>query len=150
VSTRRLIRAGQQEVPDGQPLSRWERKRLALSQRDDNIDMMDRFRQEAPSGDRITDVVYYWVSKLSEPQWRDLARMALDYLAIPAMSAEPERVFSGAKITLSDRRCRMGDDALEALECLKSWQRDGLIAVTRKDINAVEEMLHALCEEDLQ
>jgi len=76
--------------------------------------------------------------------------MALDYLTIPAMSAEPERVFSGAKITLSDRRCRMGDDALEALECLQSWQRDGLIAGTRDDIKAVEEMLHALCEEDSQ
>ena len=95
----RLIGAGQEELPDGQPLSRWERKRLALSQRDDNLDMMDRFQQEAPSGDRITDVVRYWVSKLLEPQWRDLARMALDYLTIPAMSAEPERVFSGAKIT---------------------------------------------------
>jgi hypothetical protein len=44
----------------------------------------------------------------------------------------------------------MGDDALEALECLKSWQRDGLIAGTWKDLKAVEEMLHALCEEDLQ
>ena len=68
------------------------------------------------------------------------------------MSAEPERVFSGAKIMLSDRWCRMGDDALEALECLQSWQRDGLglIAGTREDIKAVEEMLHALCEEDLQ
>ena len=76
--------------------------------------------------------------------------MALDYMTIPVMSAEPERVFSGAKITLSDRRCRMGDDALEALECLRSWQRDGLIAGTREDIKAVEEMLHALYEEDLQ
>ena len=112
--------------------------------------MMDRFQQEAPSGNRITDAVSFWVSRLAEPQWRDLARMALDYLTIPAMSAEPERVFSGAKITLSDRRCRMGDDALEALECLQSWQRDGLIAGTRDDIKAVEEMLHVLCEEDLQ
>jgi hypothetical protein len=46
----------------------------------------------------------------------------LDYLTIPAMSAEPERVFSAAKITLLDRRCRMEDDAIEALECPKSWQ----------------------------
>ena len=52
--------------------------------------MMDRFQQEAPSGNRITDVVSFWVSRLAEPQWRDLARMALDYLT---MSAEPERVF---------------------------------------------------------
>jgi hypothetical protein len=35
---------------------------------------------------------HVWRAKLVEPQWRDLARMALDYLTIPAMSAEPERV----------------------------------------------------------
>jgi hypothetical protein len=33
-------------------------------------------------------------SKLLEPKWRDLARMALDYLTIPAMSPEPERVLA--------------------------------------------------------
>jgi hypothetical protein len=56
-------------------------------------------------------------------KWRDLTRMGLDYLTIPAMSAEPERVISAVKITLSDRRCRMEDDTIEALECLKSSQR---------------------------
>jgi len=43
----------------------------------------------------------------------------------------------------------MGDDAIEALECLKSWQRDGLVAATKKDIKVIEDMLNALCEEDL-
>ena len=47
--------------------------------------------------------------------------MALDILSIPAMSAEPERLFSGAKITITDRRNRIGIEAIEALECLKSW-----------------------------
>jgi hypothetical protein len=42
-------------------------------------------------------------------------------LLIPAMSAEPERVFSGLKITISDRRCRLGIELIKALECLKSW-----------------------------
>ena len=37
------------------------------------------------------------------------------------MSADPERLFSGAKITVSDRRNRLGIYTLEALECLKSW-----------------------------
>jgi len=40
--------------------------------------------------------------------------MALTFLTLPAIGAEPKRVFSGAKITLSDRRCRMGDDAVES------------------------------------
>jgi len=75
--------------------------------------------------------------------------MALDYLMIPVMSAEPERVFSTAKITLTDWRCHMGDDAIEALECFKSWQRDGLIAATKQDIKVIEDMLNALCKEDL-
>jgi len=75
--------------------------------------------------------------------------MALTYLTLPAMSAELERVFSGAKITLSDHRCRMGNDVLEAVECLKSRQRDGMIAATKEDVKAIEQMLAALCQEDL-
>ena len=37
------------------------------------------------------------------------------------MSSDPERAFSAAKITLSDRRNKMGIQMLEYLECLKSW-----------------------------
>jgi hypothetical protein len=44
--------------------------------------------------------------------------MDLEYLSIPAMSAEPERVFSVAKLTLSDQRCRLGDDAIIAINAL--------------------------------
>ena len=47
--------------------------------------------------------------------------MALDILSIPAMSADPEHLFSSAKITISDRRNRLGIYTVEALECLKSW-----------------------------
>jgi hypothetical protein len=47
--------------------------------------------------------------------------MALDILSIPAMSAEPERVFSESKITILNRRCSLGIQLIKALECLKSW-----------------------------
>ena len=47
--------------------------------------------------------------------------MALDYLSIPAMSTDAERLFSSCKITLTDRRNRLSDDVLEAIEYLKSW-----------------------------
>jgi len=43
----------------------------------------------------------------------------------------------------------MGDDAHKALECLKSWQRDEMIAATKEDSKAIEQMLDALCEENL-
>ena len=49
-----------------------------------------------------------------DPRLRDLAKMALDYLTVPSMSAEPERMISAAKLTLSDRRCR-GLGVLEEL-----------------------------------
>jgi hypothetical protein len=51
--------------------------------------------------------------------------MALDILSIPAMSAEPERLFSGAALTITERRNRLGVESVEALECLKSWYRGG-------------------------
>ena len=47
--------------------------------------------------------------------------MALDALAVPAMSDECERLFSSAKILLSDRRCRLKMDIIEASECLRAW-----------------------------
>jgi hAT family C-terminal dimerisation region len=47
--------------------------------------------------------------------------MALDILSIPVMLADPERLFLGAKITISNRRNRLGIYTIEALECLKSW-----------------------------
>jgi hypothetical protein len=45
--------------------------------------------------------------------------MAIDILLIPAMSDEPERVFSGARRTVSWDRAQMGADTLEITECLK-------------------------------
>jgi len=47
-----------------------------------------------------------------------------------------ESLEEGANITLSDRRCHMGDDVLEAAECLKSWQRDGVIVATKEDVKS--------------
>jgi hypothetical protein len=47
--------------------------------------------------------------------------MALNILLIPTILADPKRLFSGAKITISDRRNRLGIATIQAIECLKSW-----------------------------
>ena len=60
--------------------------------------------------------------------------MAIDILLIPVMSADPERLFSSAKISVSDRRNRLGIYTLEALECLKSW-----LNIELEDIGELEE-----------
>jgi hypothetical protein len=57
----------------------------------------------------------------TQKRFPNLSQMALDILSIPVMSADPECLFSGAKITISDRRCRLGMPTIQALECLKSW-----------------------------
>ncbi len=49
--------------------------------------------------------------------------MAINILSIPAMSSDPERAFSAAKITLTDRRNKLLMEIIKYLECLKSWIR---------------------------
>ena len=63
--------------------------------------------------------------------------MALDILSIPAMSADPERAFSGAKITLTDRRNKLGIKMIKWLECLKSWTSSTKWLEDRKDFKAI-------------
>jgi hAT family C-terminal dimerisation region len=53
--------------------------------------------------------------------------MALDILSIPSMSADAERLFSSGKMVLSDRRSRLSAENLAAIECLKSWEKEGII-----------------------
>jgi len=55
--------------------------------------------------------------------------MAIDILSIPAMSAEPERVFSGGRRTVSWDRTQMTAETLEMRECLKHWKRSGVLKV---------------------
>ena len=47
--------------------------------------------------------------------------MALDVLAVPPMSDDCERLFSSAKLLLTDRRSRLRMDIIEASECLRAW-----------------------------
>ena len=63
--------------------------------------------------------------------------MALDILLIPSMSVDLERLFLGAKITVLDRRNRLGIYTLEALECLKSW-----LGIKSFDYNKEEDRLN--------
>jgi hypothetical protein len=64
--------------------------------------------------------------------------MALNVLSILAIFADPERPFSGAKITISDRRNRLGILTVEALECLKSWLKISGFEDNDEEINGLE------------
>jgi hypothetical protein len=47
--------------------------------------------------------------------------MALDILSIPAMAADPERLFSSAGLTVTDCRNYLLIELIKALKCIKSW-----------------------------
>ncbi|KFZ23154.1 hypothetical protein V502_02365, partial [Pseudogymnoascus sp. VKM F-4520 (FW-2644)] len=67
----------------------------------------------------IVDPRAWWLEQ--KTTYLALAVMALDILSIPAMEAEPERLFSSAKAAMIDKRNQMKAETLEALESLKSW-----------------------------
>jgi hypothetical protein len=59
--------------------------------------------------------------------WPQLSYMAIDILSIPAMSDEPERVFSRARRTITWERGQMDPETIEMTECLKHWKRSGVL-----------------------
>lgn len=69
------------------------------------------------------DTRMWWLEKTQQQSYPNLSRMALDMLSIPAMAADPERLFSSAKLVISDLRNKLGIDIIEAFECLKSWYK---------------------------
>lgn len=63
----------------------------------------------------------WWLEPPQRKLYPNLSIMAIDLLSIPAMSAEPERLFSGAKHTVSPLRQSLTAATINATECLKSW-----------------------------
>jgi hypothetical protein len=77
----------------------------------------------------------YWIFKQS--QWPQLAKMAFDFLCIPAISSECERVFSSCAKQTTQYSSRLSGKLLWHQECLKNWQRRGFIEIIRA-FNAVD------------
>ena len=83
------------------------------------------------------DVLEWW--KANKAEYPTLFRIAVELFAIPGMSAEVERIFSGwvpffnsmfndsAKQTITDRRNRLAMDSVECIECLHHWLASGII-----------------------
>lgn len=68
----------------------------------------------------------WWLREEQQQRYPRLSKMAVDILSVPAMSAEPERVFSGARRTISWDRCQLGSRTIERGECMKSWIKSGI------------------------
>jgi hypothetical protein len=53
--------------------------------------------------------------------------MAIDILSIPPISDEPERVFLGARRTVTWDRGQLKPETIEIREYLKHWKRSGIL-----------------------
>jgi len=73
----------------------------------------------APTVGTRTAILGWW--KEFARKYPRLARIARDYLAIPATSAPAERVFSGGADLVSKKRGSLSEDAIRACMCLNSW-----------------------------
>lgn len=80
--------------------------------------------------DKLDSVIAWWRDPAQKSRFPFLYRMAIDIFSIPAMSSEPEHVFSGTKNTISDNRASLNMETIEATQCLKSWFRSGLLSKT--------------------
>jgi len=73
----------------------------------------------APTADSDVDVLEWW--KLHASEYSCLARIARDYLAIPATSVPAERVLSGGADLITKKRGSLSENSIRACMCLKSW-----------------------------
>ncbi|EED11944.1 conserved hypothetical protein [Talaromyces stipitatus ATCC 10500] len=73
-----------------------------------------------------TSALTWWCQDEQQKRWPRLSYIAIDILSIPAMSDEPERVFSGARHTISWERAQLSAENIERIECLKHWAKTGI------------------------
>ncbi len=83
------------------------------------------YLQEQPV-DHLSTMEY---QKSREAEWPQLAQMAFDFLAIPAMSSECERVFSSCAKQTTPESAQLSGDMLWHQECLKNWANRGAIVI---------------------
>ena len=118
----------------------WMKRRKAIV---NMADELDQYLSEPLLLRNDKTALDWWMASEQQSRFPYLSTMAIDIFSCPAMSSEPERVFSGAKHTLMDR-WRMSIQVLELSECLKSWFRLGIYeAADLHTIIAIEQQMQA-------
>ncbi|KAM0708864.1 hypothetical protein Q7P35_002900 [Cladosporium inversicolor] len=103
----------------------------------DDLDQLQLYELEPYTEDysAFDSPIPYWLNKRAI--WPQLAQMALDIYSTPAMSDEPERVFSVAGNVLAPSRRRLTSEVMQWLLCLRSWQKSEIIKLDQRLLRAV-------------
>ena len=94
----------------------------------------------------ISQVFYHFLcSNLMSQQehawlYPTLAHIALDVLPSQASSVPTERLFSGGKVTVDDKRAHLGCEKFEEIELMKFSWRKGLEDLAGNNTNMIEEV----------
>ncbi|GES89785.1 zinc finger BED domain-containing protein RICESLEEPER 2-like [Rhizophagus clarus] len=78
----------------------------------------------SPVCDESVDPLQWW--KINQSQFPRLAKMAMDYLAIPSTSVPSEECFSISKNLITDKRNKLAGKTIRSCMCLKSWISESL------------------------
>jgi hypothetical protein len=97
------------------------KEQRVLSSRPRTLDEYDEYCSESLY-DPGTPPLQWWLHETQRKRWPKLSTLAIEILSIPAMSAEPERIFSGGRRTMRWDRGQLSIETLEMLECQKNWK----------------------------
>ena len=86
---------------------------------------------------RAHNPIEWWTAH--KEQYPTLHLAAYDYLSIPAMSSECERVFSSVGRLITPVKNAYNDDIVEAIECLKYWWDNNLIVHSKPRTEDLED-----------
>jgi hAT family C-terminal dimerisation region len=126
------IQKASKHVQEPNAYNIWNKKQSVLNEIDNKFDhFINASPTSLPPGITALD---WWLTPSNRASYPCLYRMAINILSIPPISAKPERIFSGARRTISWQRIRLGPGNIEKTECLKSWIRTGLVAGWRKEL----------------
>ncbi|OAA37489.1 Ribonuclease H-like protein [Cordyceps fumosorosea ARSEF 2679] len=108
-------------------ISAYEAYKKRIYQSSSTHDEFDRFIEGPALPIGASSALSWWLETTQKTSYPSLQLFAISIFSIPAMSAEAERVFSGARRTVSWDRTRMSPKMLECTECLKHWIGNGLL-----------------------
>ena len=117
------------EIIPPRRLRAYERLAYELSERTTRPTSQDEYEDyciEAPYKIRSSPL-QWWCESAQKERYPRLSLFAIDILSIPAMSDEPERIFSGGRRTISWERAQLGVTSIEHTECMKSWHRTKIL-----------------------
>jgi hypothetical protein len=124
-----LFKKQNQEEGPLKPLDTYDRIKATLEAvaRPASQDEYEDYNSEDSYDPGKKGALAWWYQDTQRQRWPRLSLMAIDILSIPPMSDEPERVFSGARRTVSWDRGQIEPQTIEMRECLKHWKRSGIL-----------------------